>query len=343
MARRLDDDGTLMMTLMFRCWLTLGALPAVQTRDVASEAVLLARRTHNDQALLEMLFWRMFGQLVLGEVALAERDLAEYSALAERLRHVLHSYWAEVFRAMRCEWSGDFATAARLSDAACARGLRIQEPLAVEMHALQRWNASALQGKGFAQSGSLLRDYEGSLAGRAREIEHGMACGDLARARSTYEALAHSDFADIPLSPIRLSVLAVLATSCARFDDRPRAQSLYALLLPYAELNVVSAATWIYLGPVAEYLGQLANCLGDHTLAAEHFARALAECSKFGARPQLARVRFQYAHTLRALPDTSPDLVSELLRQVAAAADELGTARSFALPLHARLNHKDEI
>lgn len=341
MARRLGDDGALTMTLMFRCWLTLGTLPLAQSQDFASEAVLLARRTGNDQVLLEGLFWRMHVHLVLGEVALAERDLAEYCALAERTHHVLHLYWAQAFHAMRYAWSGDFATAAQLSEAACARGVRIQEPLAVEVHAIECWNASSLQGKRFAQAWpTLLVSHEGMFSGRAREIEQSIAAGEMERARSLFDALAHHSFTDIPLSPVRLWLLAVLATSCARLDDRPRAQCLYDLLSPYAELNVLPSATWIYLGPVAEYLGQLANCLGERALAASHFERAIAECSKLGARPQLARVRFQYAQTLRALPGASQERVAQLLQHVATAADELGTARSFALPL--LLNHEDE-
>ena len=86
--------------------------------------------------------------------------------------------------------------------------------------------------------------------------------------------------------------------------DRPRAEKLYALLLPYAHFNAPDGMLF-YDGAVACPLALLAECLGRNAEAEKHFEDAITINARIGHRPQLARTRYQYALFLRARGDAA--------------------------------------
>jgi DNA-binding winged helix-turn-helix (wHTH) protein/tetratricopeptide (TPR) repeat protein len=343
MARRLGSDVALQVTLLMRRWRMGGTLHPRQLLEITNEGVTLARRTPQME-VLDHLLWRMDDQLALADFEAAERDFREYAELAALHRDPFHQYWSELLQASRSAWSGDLATASELADAALSRGRRLQEPFAPGVHALQTWFICSLQGRPLAAPERLMAFLtpSGRFVTGAFQIDQQLAEGDHAEARRHFEELARRDFADSSSNPHRRTVLARLSASCARLDDRARAQRLYELVLPDAELNVFGLLSWIYVGPVSEFLALLATCLRDYALAARHFEHALAQCEKLGARSVLARVQYEYANTLRAMSGSSKAVVAALLQRVEETANELGTARRFPLPRAVRLDHEDE-
>jgi DNA-binding winged helix-turn-helix (wHTH) protein/tetratricopeptide (TPR) repeat protein len=346
MARRLGNEPALMAALTLRRWLMSCALHPAQTRAIATELIALARAAGRSEPLLEGLFWRIQDHLELGDFAGAERDLVEYSALAESRRHMAHRYWALLLTAMMRTWCGRLAEAAEVVERARSLGQRIREPTASVLHAVQLWNIRVLQGAVAEAPEGLGLVFPGvaeSYAARAFWLQIRVAEGRHEEARRLYDELARNDFADVPSDPFRRNVLACLSAGCVAFDDAARAAPLYELLVPDADVNVVVNWAWAFVGPVSRSLAHLALCMRDYERAALHFERALDQCAKSGARPLLATVQYEYAHTLERIPGARTGHAAQLLAAASQAAQELGIARSWPLaPALARTIHEGE-
>jgi tetratricopeptide (TPR) repeat protein len=116
------------------------------------------------------------------------------------------------------------------------------------------------------------------------------ALGQPREARALFEELAARDFADIPRNLRWVATLGEIAQLCADLDDRARAETLCALLAPYADRHAVMPLAILYGGPLRFSLARLAETLGRAEEAAEHYAAALAACEAVHADPMRARV-----------------------------------------------------
>jgi hypothetical protein len=103
-----------------------------------------------------------------------------------------------------------------------------------------------------------------------------------------------NDFADQPRNSAWMSGVAMLANACAGLGDVERSRTLYDLLAPFQDRNVLAAdcACW---GAASHYLGMLAATRGEYSLAQEHFEHALAMNERMGASPWVAHTCHQYA------------------------------------------------
>jgi hypothetical protein len=115
-------------------------------------------------------------------------------------------------------------------------------------------------------------------------------------ARRELEHLAADDFDDLPRDAFWLVAMAQLAELCTLLHDRPRAQRLYDLLVPYEGRNVVSLAA--YHGPVARYLGQLAMTVGETERALGHLETARSAAERMRARPTIVETALDTAEAL---------------------------------------------
>jgi len=123
----------------------------------------------------------------------------------------------------------------------------------------------------------------------------------LAEARALIDALAPDDFAAIRRDFLYPVALAWLAQVAAALNDAAYARTLYRLLEPLAERNlVVSVYSPGCLGSAHRYLAMLAETLGDVTRAVEHGNAALATNARVGARAALARTQHEQARRLLA-------------------------------------------
>ena len=116
-----------------------------------------------------------------------------------------------------------------------------------------------------------------------------------AEARRGFERLATHDFTDLPRINSWLLGVTLLAEVCAFLADTRRATTLYDLLVPYAEHNVVVGHVVACHGSGFRLLGLLATTLARWDGAAQHFEAAIAMHLQMGARPFVARTQCEYA------------------------------------------------
>jgi hypothetical protein len=181
-----------------------------------------------------------------------------------------------------------------------------------------------------------LQELEAAIRGFAEQypafriVRYWLAClyseiGCEEKTQDEFEALAAHDFADLPQDMSRLIALAFLSQVCTFLGDTYRATKLYALLLPYAERNVVYGNAIAYHDSVSHHLGLLATTLSRWEEAQAHFEIALACNARMGARPRLAHSQYEYARMLLARDQAGDQgKAAELLQQALATARELG-------------------
>src|SRR5262249_35595850 len=101
-----------------------------------------------------------------------------------------------------------------------------------------------------------------------------LLAGQREAGRAEFEALAADDFAAVPHGLLWFSAIAGLGEVCAALGDAYRAARRYALLLPFRHRFVLvgNAVCW---GSAERFLGLLAETLGDHAAAREHFELAV--------------------------------------------------------------------
>jgi hypothetical protein len=112
------------------------------------------------------------------------------------------------------------------------------------------------------------------------------------------ELLAAERPESLPRDMTWLACVVLWARVCASVGDAARAESLYALLEPYADQVVYTGiSAW---GDVDHALGRLATVTGRHEDAARHLAAATAQYGRIGAPVWLARAALDEASLVLA-------------------------------------------
>jgi tetratricopeptide (TPR) repeat protein len=123
--------------------------------------------------------------------------------------------------------------------------------------------------------------------------------GRLEHARACYAPLLAPPVLDAHDEDWLMTIF-LTAEAVAACGDREAAALLYPRLLPHRKLNVAHLEWFVYFGAAAHALGLLAELLGEHAAAGEHFELALEVNARLGARPALARSSFAYGRMLLA-------------------------------------------
>jgi hypothetical protein len=106
--------------------------------------------------------------------------------------------------------------------------------------------------------------------------------GNLPESRAAIEHLDAAALAALPRDLYWPSVVWLLAEAFAALADRERAEALYALAEPFADVVIVDGAC-DFLGAMSHHLGVLATTMGADAVAAELFEHAAALHSRLGA------------------------------------------------------------
>jgi len=301
MARRLDDPRALIESLRLR--LSLDRDPErIQWRiELIDEMLQLADRIKDKQLLMELLAFRIYDLVALGDADSWSRDLNTHQRMADEVGEPFYSYSVRAMKTARAINAGDFEEAEKMASEAHATG--------------QQLGVSNVEGVLGVQMLTIRREQ-----GRLREIapvvkhfveEHGAGAvwrpglaliySDLdvkAGAATEFERLASDGFASIPRDSLWQTSLCYLAEVCDYLQDAERAAVLYELLRPYANLTVVLGNAMVCLGATSRHLGQLASVLAKWDAAEAHFAHAIELNARMGAVPWLAHTRFQYSRQL---------------------------------------------
>ncbi|MEU8821868.1 AAA family ATPase [Actinoplanes sp. NPDC048796] len=304
LARSAGDSRTLAEVLDGRLHALWDPAAAHERLATASEIVGLSRRAGDAGLERRGLFWRFVALVELADLDAAEAALVAYARAGER--------------------DGDPEAMAvalsRQAVLALIRGrLDLAETLTAEV-------TVAGQRAGLADTGRLTASLRGRLA-----LLRGEAAGQVeplwALARrlpghffevTAARALAESGQVTEALLEVERLVPAVLAGAGPRWigavadlalvaslGGTPAAtQALYDALLPYAGRLVIWGGANTVTGPVDDYLGRLAARLGRPAQARAHLDKAIELEARLGALPWLAATRAARAGLEPAAPVT---------------------------------------
>lgn len=333
-AGHAGDPAALAAVLRARHVALSGPEGLAERKEVADQIVCLAEEVGEPELALHGHAWRFVDLLELGDREGADRDLIAHAELARSLRQPLHLRDAVMWRATLATLEGRFGEAEREIEEAYALGQQAHDPSAEMVYLVQR--------------GWLLMDSERvddlpSLLEPTRQIAQAVPAsvapawrapyalmavlsGDHEAARAEFEPIVDDCLGDMPRDVPWLPCLVILAGACAELGDGDRAPVLYELLLPYAGRVLVPDRAWVCRGAIDQYLGQLAALMARFDDAAGHLTAALALHQRLGARPLLARTRYEYARTLLARGRAGDVRVAEVL-----AAQALDTAKALGM------------
>jgi DNA-binding winged helix-turn-helix (wHTH) protein len=166
-------------------------------------------------------------------------------------------------------------------------GLRAEHPFARGCANAHRALLARERGdaRGFVEAlGPALRARQGPVewvkaaVGRAH-----VALGNHAEATALFESLATRDFTDIARNLRWKATLNEIAQLCADLGDDARAETLHAILAPYAEHHAIMPMAILYGGPIHFTLSRLDELLGRDQDAREHRRAARGACDAVGA------------------------------------------------------------
>jgi len=302
MARRLADPAALRTALDTR-WMAVWGPDGLEERTaLAAEILRLARETGDREMELDGHAGRAASSLESGDIRAVLAEIAAHARLAEELPMAIHRWAAMTMRALRALLGGSFEEAERLADEAVS--LQPRRPNVLFTHlvqvALLRWEQGRLEE---------LRDELRGVVDQFPRAEFATAwlsladaeLGDSDGARRGLRSLAEQ-LPQRPRNGIWLPAVALASVLSARLDEPEAAGGLYPVLAPYAGHIIAFTAPQpvVCLGSASFYLGLLATVTSRWAEAADHFEAAIRAHDRLGARPLLARTRYEYARVLLA-------------------------------------------
>lgn len=286
----------------------------------SAELLRFAREAGDLELTLQGHAWLVVDLLEHGDPQAVDAQIEAFTAGAERLRQPLYVWQAAVWRAMRALLAGRLGEADDLAARALAVGARAEPVTARQYYAVQLIAIRRDQGRMGELEAAIrqaMEQYPNRRGYRAALALLLAETGRLDEARAEVASLAVDD---IPEDVDWLTTTTMLADLAADLGDVGRARRLYALLEPYAEVNVVIGLGVVCEGAAARYLGRLAAATGRQEEATHHFELALERNAALGASICLARTQLDYA---QALGPARSARARELIESASASAREL--------------------
>jgi len=337
MARRLGDPATLAAVLFGRHLAIRGSARAEVAGErlaIATEAVALAEQIGDRALALRGRGLRRIDLLELGDLAGYDADLAAAERTAEELRQLRYRWQLPLAHATRALLAGRFAQAEELTEQGLVAGRRAGDQALEPYYTGVIATLRLMQGR-FAEMIGLYRDaaarfpamavFRAGVALALAEVGH----ADQARAdqaRAELEQLVAGDLAAVPRDPAWSFTLAILALACYHLGESGTAVTLYPLLEPYADRNIVTGRVGaICMGPAAYFLGLLDLTRGLPEQALIRFQQAATLAGRVQARPMMAMSAEGQARALLALdrPGDRQQAIT-LLDEVTFTAQALG-------------------
>jgi tetratricopeptide (TPR) repeat protein len=306
LANQLDDEGLLMRALNARLYALSGPDDCDELLSVASD--MLARSGRPRAWVAAAALGARYGaHLIRGELGEARAARAELGRMARAQQWPSVIWFHDRLAVQEQIHDGDFAAAGDALQVLRANAERWAVPYAGELTMviqgvllLETHGAKAL-GADMDLSPLRVELKRAPLGMRPTIARLLLEFGDRETAQSVLELLSADDFAGIPREISYLGALASLGMLAIRLGDRERAQRVYDALLPYAHHNTPNVLLF-YEGSVSHFLGLLAELLGLTERVQGHFEAAIAMNERLGARPQLARSRYELGRWLARGP-----------------------------------------
>jgi DNA-binding SARP family transcriptional activator/tetratricopeptide (TPR) repeat protein/ABC-type cobalamin/Fe3+-siderophores transport system ATPase subunit len=302
--------------------------PHLQERvEASTEMLTLGRQIGNLELQLQAHAWLVVDLLERGDRDAVDAQMEAFKVGADRLRQPLFEWNVLLWEGMRALLTGSLDRADQLAAQALAAGGPAEAVTATQYYAIQLLAIRREQGRmGELEQAArrLVADNPSRPAWRAALANLLCEEGRLPEAEEEFERLAANDFEDVPRDLDWIIATTLLSDVCADLGDARRAALLYAMLEPYAEVNVVIGFAAVCLGSAASFLGKLAATMGQPELAAQHFERALAANAELAAPGCLARTQVDYARAILSFAEAPDPRADELLQAAALAAAERG-------------------
>jgi tetratricopeptide (TPR) repeat protein len=292
-------------------------------RLTASTAMLRAAREVGDLELqLQAHAWLVVDLLEKGDRDGVDAQIDAFALGAEQLRQPLFRWQTLVWRGMRALLDGSLQEAEDAATEALAMGAPEQSITAPQYHLMQLVAIRRAQGR-TGELENAIREVATSNphrpGWRAALAMIMWETGRHLETREVMDDLAQQDFQDIPPDGEWIPTVALLAQLCSLLGGRDRASTLYELLTPYAENNIVRGIGATCLGPVARLLGRLSVVLRRPEEARRHFESALRSAADLRSAPLLAYIQLDYAEMLGR-----GARAAGMIDEAAATAAELG-------------------
>ena len=297
--------------------------------DAAREAIeLMQRAGHPEWPVSSLTGWHTGDLMEFGDTALAMTTAKLHLVTGETTREPFVEAVALAALAMIATHEGRFADAEQFAVQALRCGERFDRANASGIFGVQMFTIRRDQGR-LRELAPVLRQFLNSES-HAATWQPGLVMllcelGSKDEARDAFEKLAVGGFAAIAHDAIRAASIAYLAEACVWLGDAMRAATLFDLLVPYVDRNIVFGAHTASLGAAARLLGMLASTLERWDEAQRHFEHAIEFDARTGGRPWLARSRCEFAAMLmRRGRSGDNERVLPLLTAALDVARELG-------------------
>ncbi len=288
-----DDAESKFLALEARYSAAISVARIDERLNLADEAIVLGSSSQVDEYLAWGVFWRIDALYQLGRRVEMEAELINASALAARMREPVWEWRLLNIRGSLATLDGRYAEASQLVQQALEKGQDIGLPNAGLVHLIASSRLAVLTGRGLAE---IEREVAAALEGAPFFARgwHALVLNAIGRRDEVvviWRALA-PHLAALPRDSAEWLVAQTgHASLCVSLGDRTAAAELYGLLLPFQALHAVASAQTPSDGPVALYLGRLANLLGDRRGAREHLNAAIRMSDAMHAPPAAAEAR----------------------------------------------------
>ncbi len=302
LARRAGDSEALAEALFLIHGLAYGPEVAQERIDDGQELVELAGAAGDSVAAIFGRYMRMRGLLELGDATGADVEAAQYGRLADELRRPQYVSWTFLFKAGQAARVGRFDEAEQLLRQGETVAERAQDQIALFVANAQLSVFWMHQGRihDLEQGDWSMIEQNPLPAAKAYTAALKSFTGQEAEARRFFEELMHDDLAGTPREGTWPILVASLAIACAYLHDVQRAGTLYELLLPFTDRNVLDGSGAWDMGPAARYLGLLAVSMSRLDDAERWFEDAMTMNTKVGHRPWLTHAQCDHAELLAA-------------------------------------------
>ena len=322
MARRLGDKRALYESLIYE-YFTAGAEQTDNAWRALVELNTLSKEIGDWDLIMRAESWRVFHYLQAGDRDQYDESLQVYRTNAVSHQQAVHIWVTTSANAMDAVLDGDFEASERHAEKAFGLGQKMHMESAHGVYGTQMFTIRREQGrlaevapvfKKFVDENPEEATWRPGLALIASDL------GFVEPVRKIFDQLAEDGF-KLAHDAKRSVTLSYLAEVCARLQDRKRAELLYKILQPYADLTITMGLTTVCYGAAARFLGLLSATFENWETAAEHFEVAIAKNTELRAWPWLAHSQADYAAMLRTRGDQNDSArIEELLDSASTAA-----------------------
>jgi tetratricopeptide (TPR) repeat protein len=300
MARRLDEPATLAYVLSTRNLAVFGPEKASELRTNSSEIVDLAQALGDRQMEAHALRTRFSGYCQLDEMPAAYADFCQWQELADQLKDPIAAVVDRWLRGTMAMLEGRFDDAETLITEGFHLGQETRDRNSFGAFAMTMSELRHLQGRVAELLNPIIAAKElyplgknwadAVLAGTFADL------GMRAEARACLDRIDPADPMVLPLNLTWLMAMGMLARACYRLDDRAKAEVVYRLLAPFADLSGLASA--MMTGSMHLPLAMTAATAGRLADAEAHFEAALVANTANGWRPWVAQTQAHYARLL---------------------------------------------